>query len=226
MTHRPIFLGFVLATAWICLEAQSHAEPILGSQVSGGLFFGNDAPNWFDSANARVPSGFLNSSGPPNVTIAAASIEFGFRDALPNPMNRNTADFTGTQLIVIDTIQGTSARFRMVFTDAAFLGATLTELSDTFPNGGVNGILSGDTITLTWAGTGGVPAFTPFTKGTPFTVVFDLTPAPSASPPTGAADIASAPEPTSLLLFGGVVLGAAAVLRKRIRRKSIVHFDQ
>jgi hypothetical protein len=213
MKHRISCFRLLLTLSAICIAGTHlHAAPILGSQVTGELVFGVDARNWFDKANGNVPSGFLNSSGATTVAISGSAVEFSHRDGInaATAQNWNTADFTGNQLIITDIIQGRSKNLQMIFTDEAFVGATLTELSDSFPNGGVTAILDGSTIKLTWAGT----SVTTFTT---FKAVFDLAPGsaqPNVPPPANA--VAHAPEPASIVLVGSALLGAIVFSRRRV----------
>lgn len=171
----------------------AKASPILGSQVTGTINFGGPGTNYFDPVNGFVPAGFLNTAGP-TVTIADPAVEFGFEDGA----NRDTADFTGTQLIITDLVKSGAANWTMTFQDSAFVGATLTEISDNFPTGGLTATLVGDTITVTWAGTN--------TPGN-FTGVFDLAPA-------------AVPEPSTIAAFG--LLGACGLVYVRRRTKAVV----
>lgn len=139
---------------------------LLGSTVTGSLKFGGGANNYFDPVQGYVPAGFLNTSSP-TVVIAEPAIEFGFQDG----SNRDTANFTDTQLIVTDTVFSGAGDWIMSFTSAAFSSMTIAEISDTFPNGGVTGSLTGNSIKLSWAGTNSA-------IGT-VTVTFSLVPEPA-----------------------------------------------
>jgi hypothetical protein len=111
--------------------------------------------------------------------------EFGFLDGF----NRDTADFTGTTLMVRDESVGGAADWKMTFTNLGFAG--VTEIADTFPSGGVNAVLNGDTLTLTWAGT--------FTPGD-FRAAFEL---------------ASIPEPAPTAMAGLLFVGAVGYAIRR-----------
>ena len=124
-----------------------RAATLVGTQVSGALNFAGYMANYFDPVNGRVPAGYLNAAGS-TVTISSSAVEFGFADGTTTI----TAEFTGTQLIVADQPLSTAQYnpIEMVFTNAAF--TNLAAVSDTFPNGGLTGSLSGSVITLNWAG--------------------------------------------------------------------------
>ncbi len=162
---------------------------ILGTQVTGTLNFpALGGLNYFDPANRSVPSGFLNAAGP-TVTIAEPAIEFGFQDFA----NRDTANFTDTQLIVTDIVSFGAAPFFMTFTDAAFTDLSL--VSSNFP--GLTGSISGNVITISSSRN--------FTRGT-YTAIFNV----NAS--------AAVPEPSSLALTASAAaLGFATWIRRRKR---------
>ena len=159
MKHCSTCFRSILTLSAICIAGTHlHAAPIVGSQVTGELYFGNDTPNWFGpvpTKGYKPPSGFLNSTGQTTVTIGASAIEFGYRDGASDAtfINRFSIDFTQTQLIITDTMQGRSKNLEMVFTSEAFVGATLTERSDSFPNGGVTAILESNRAQAPHTGT-------------------------------------------------------------------------
>lgn len=131
----------------------------------------------------------MNSAGT-TVTISGSAIEFGYKDFA----NTDSADFTGSQLIVTDisVFGGLYNAWTMTLTDTVF--ASLSKVSDNFVNGGVTGTLVGDVLTVSWAG-GSLDAGT-VTLQAVFNVV-------------------SIPEPTTIALAG---LGAAALMIARRRR--------
>lgn len=115
---------------------------LVGTSVTGNMNIGGT--NYFDPAQGYVPAGYGNSSpGTTTVTIATPLVEFGFQDGA----NLDTADFTDSTLTLTDVSNSASIGITYSFTDSAFAGLTLTEISDTFP-GGVGASLVGDTITL------------------------------------------------------------------------------
>ncbi len=147
-----------------------NAAPLVGSSVSGALYFSGGSTNLFDPAQGFVPvSGYLNIAGT-TVTISNSAVEFGFDDG----GNRDSADFSSTQLKVSDLVEvaaGPSFPFQMTFTDTAFKGARFTSVSDNFP---LTYSLAGDVLTLNYAG-GTV------TTGETLDAVFSFTPSPEPS---------------------------------------------
>jgi hypothetical protein len=124
-----------------------RAATLVGTQVTGVLDFTGYMLNYFDPANGLVPAGFLNTAGT-NVTVSSTAVEFGYSDGTTTI----TADFTGTQLTVTDypLRTGQFNPLQMVFTNSVF--TNLSAAADSFPNGGLSGSLSGQVITLQWAG--------------------------------------------------------------------------
>jgi hypothetical protein len=122
---------------------------LVGTQVAGGLYFGGGAQNSFDPAQSRfVPAGYLNTNGI-TVTISSNAVEYGYSDGTV----LLTADFTGTQLIVTDHVMLTGAHYNaieLVFSNTAF--SSLSKAADSFPYSGMTSSLSGNVITLDWAG--------------------------------------------------------------------------
>ena len=142
---------------------------LLGTQVTGAMLIGGGPPNYFDPTFGYVngpygtfPGGSLNAAGT-TVTISSSAIEFGFMDGA----NTDSADFTGSQLILTDVSLGGSVGITYTFTDTAFAG--LSKVSDNFLGGGITGVLSGNTITLT------MPAFN---TGGNYQAIFNVTPVP------------------------------------------------
>jgi len=183
----------MIAAAGLLLTAiPSSAAPILlGTQVTGSINFGGPGPNYYNSSNGYVPAGCQNSGlGSPTVTIVDPTTEFCFLDGA----NRDNAQFTDTTITITDEMFGSGAsNWIQVFTDAAFVGLTITELSDNFPNGGVNLAHVGNQLTFTWAGADGAGNFA---------AVYQTA--------------AAVAEPAPLSLLGVVV--AAARLRARRRK--------
>lgn len=187
-------LGLAAVAGVLATAAPANAQ-LLGSQVTGSLNFNGGANNFFDPANGFVPGGFLNTAGP-TVTIAEPAVEFGFDDGA----NLDTANFTATQLIIRDVVNGAGASpWSMTFISTAFLGATLVEDSDSFPTGGATASLVGDTITVNWAG---LPE-----GAADFSAVYNIRFAGGAA----------APEPGSLALLGAGLGMAGLVARRRGR---------
>lgn len=186
--HAPTFL-VICAVAAVYPQGTAHAQ-LLGASVNGSMQFAGAGVNYFDPANGFVPAGFSNTAPGTNVvTIAEPAIEFGFDD----DSNRNTANFTGSTLTLTDQASpgiNTSVTYR--FSSAVFVGLSLSELSDTFENGGATGTLVGDTITIV----------TPqFVSGGTFTAVYSLT--------------AAAPEPGTLAQLALGIFAGGIILRQR-----------
>jgi len=180
-------VGMVIAAvALLGMPAGTARADLIGTQVTGSLKFGSDPNNYFDPMNGFVPSGFLNRTSGTTVTIAEPAVEFGFNDTA----NRYTANFTGTQLIITDSVflGGPNSPVHMTFTDPAFAGFDFSRTSDNFP-GGATSSLSGTTLTIEIQGAS-------VSTGQTFQAIF------------GHAANNTVPEPTSLALFG---LGAVAV---------------
>jgi hypothetical protein len=128
---------------------------LLGTSVNGKLEFSGNPNNYFDPVNGFVPAGVGNVAS--TTVLIGAGVEFGFFDGA----NRDTADFSDFGLLVTDIASTTfgAGAWRMTFINPAFIGLTLTEVSDTFPNaGGVAASLSGNTLILNFAGSTAAPA--------------------------------------------------------------------
>jgi hypothetical protein len=184
---KKAFGVLAVAIGMVVVSAKPADASLIGLSVLGEINFGGPGPNFFDPANGFVPAGFLNTASA-TVVIADPAQEFGFQDGA----NRDTADFTGTQLIVTDQVFTGAANWIMRFTSAGFAGARLTELVDSFPSGGVTATVVGNVITLTWAGTNAPGSF------------------------RAVYDVAAVPEPGTMLLVGS---GLAAALRARRRAR-------
>jgi hypothetical protein len=130
---------FALITVLALVNGPSHAVAWIGSNVTGGLFFGGGSTNYFDPANGFVPSsGYSNTVGA-TVTVANPTIEFGFNDNA----NLDTVNVTQNQIIITDVSQGGASPLRITLTDAAFTGLTLD--SNTF---GGSFSFTGNTLTF------------------------------------------------------------------------------
>ncbi len=152
--------------------------------------FGANPLNYYDPVNGGVPAGFGNSSGQP-VTIGAIT-EFGYQDGA----NRDTADFSNTQLTIRDEVFTSAAPWQQTFTlvgGPAF--SSLNLVSDAFIPG-LTFSLNAGTIQLNWAGTNGP---------NDFTAVFDV----------GAGAVVPEPASWALMIGGFGLMGAA--LRRRTR---------
>src|SRR5208282_5989777 len=130
------------AVGIVLVMSQPARATLIGSQVTGALYFVGFPQNYFDPVNGHVPAGYLNVAGT-TVTISSNAVEYGFADGTATI----TADFTGMQLTITDIPQFTAHYnpLQMVFTNSAF--SNLATVSDSFPNGGMTGSLSGGVIT-------------------------------------------------------------------------------
>lgn len=169
----------------LTISATGWASLLLGTQVTGDMNLGGT--NYFDPANGFVPAGYGNSDpGGITVTIGDPLIEFGYEDGA----NTNTVDFTDTGFTLQDVSLSNSIAFPYTFTDNAFNGLILAEISDNFP-GGIGFSLVGNTITLNFAGLSN--------PGT-YTATYSLT---------------ATPEPQSMVMVGAALLLVGLVIRKR-----------
>lgn len=183
----------ILALAAAVLVSGSvYGIDLTGTTVTGTLRFDPNPINYFDPVQGYVPLGYANSSSA-TITIALGGSTFGFQDG----SNIDTAYFNGNVLRVTDDVISGASNWTMTFTDTAFTGTAMTPISDNFVNGGVNGSIAGDVITLTWAG---IPEGSAL-----YTAVFTVNPA-------------SAPDGGSTVALLGLALGAFAMLRRRFCR--------
>jgi len=145
--RRIRILTFAATFILAAIGGRVEASALVGTQVTGALYFAGYSLDFFDPVNGRVPAGFLNAAGTA-VIISSNAVEFGYDDGTATI----TADFTDTQLTVTDSSH-TKASYnpiQIVLTDPAF--AALAKVSDGFPNGGLAASLSAGVITLHWAG--------------------------------------------------------------------------
>jgi PEP-CTERM motif len=197
MSNGKVSLALLAGMFVILAMALPAKADLIGTSVTGSLqFITPGTPNYFNPANGFVPAGYLNAAGP-TVAISSTGTEFGFADLI----NTDTVNFTGSTLTVTDKVLFGAANWIMTFTDTAFTGLNLVQNSDTFIPGGVTGVLSGDTITLDWAGTLGSGLMT---------TTFSLTPRTTATP-----------EPSSFLMLGVGLLGLLALGRSRFAFNSV-----
>jgi hypothetical protein len=132
---------------YLLTGAPLWAASLVGTQVSGALYFIGYDKNFFDPVNGGVPAGYLNHSGT-TVTISSNAVEYGYADSTATI----TADFTNMQVTVTDHSLNTANynAIELVFTNSAF--SNLLAGTNSFPNGGMSASLDGDVLTLDWAG--------------------------------------------------------------------------
>jgi hypothetical protein len=138
-------VAFALAAA-LAAAAPAHAS-LVGASVTGSMQINGGGLNYFDPANGFVPNGFLNKTSGTTVTISTSQTEFGFQDSI----NFDTVNFTDNGFTLTDISNVGSAPITYKFTSNAFLGLSLTELSDNFLAGGANATLVGNLLTITTA---------------------------------------------------------------------------
>jgi hypothetical protein len=177
----------------VFFNTASQAAVVIGSSVTGGLFFSGKTINQFDPANGNVPTGFSNTSpGGPTVAVAEPAIEFGFNDTA----NFDTVNITATQIIITDVRTAESASlasgspFKITLTDTSFPDG-ITQLSNSFDSSAFT--LSGSTFTFNSFGT---------SKPATYTAVFGFA--------------AAVPEPSTwaMLLLGFAGIGFMAYRQK------------
>jgi hypothetical protein len=207
----------VFALVLIALSAQSLHADLIGTSVSGSLYYTYTGPapaygtvvsyNLYDpsSYSNAVPSIYGNYAGPNNITIGSAT-EFGYEDT---SLLIITSDFTDSALTITETCQwaygcGVFGDL-FTFTDPAFTNLTL--LSD--PSNFIESYsLIGDTMTIR-ADSPTLYLTSRILYGTD-TAVFSIDPTPS-----------TVPEPGSLVLLSTGVLATLGFARfKNLAKKS------
>src|SRR5262245_40357704 len=163
MKSKSSFL-LMAATAVGLVNASPAMADLIGTSVSGVLQFNGGGPNFFDQANGFVPAGFGNSApNSPNNVVIGSGTEFGFADGA----NTDTANFTGSQLILTDISGPGQAPAVFTFSNTAFAGAAISLQSSNFPVT-ITETLVGNVLTLS------TPVYN--TGGT-FVATFNITPA-------------------------------------------------
>jgi hypothetical protein len=167
-TLRGLFFFGLLA----CLAPLSQAS-LIGTTVTGVMnVAGDPTDNWYDPANGFVPTtGYQNSasnSNSPTVTIVGGN-EFGYNDGF----NLDVTSFGAGGFMVTDSVEsgGSNIAMTFTFTDTAFSGAGISEVSSTFS--GLTYGIAGDVITVN------IPA-ADVTAGNTLSASFVLTPEPSS----------------------------------------------
>ena len=169
------------------LAAAAHAQ-LLGTSMTGSLKLNGGSTNYFDPGNGQVPAGFLNTTQGMTVTVAEPAIEFGYADSSGSKSVNAAASLI--TLTSTESASNVAGPFVVDLTDAALLGATITQATNTFP--GLTFSLVGNKLTIN------APSAT--SKGTR-TATFDVKAAPVPEPATCAA----------------LAAGALALLRRRRR---------
>lgn len=201
-----------LAVGMLCLGSSAQADTLLGTSVNGSLQYSGSSINYFAPTNGEVPtSGYGNSSGT-TVTIANPLIEFGAEGSMLGVNeDLDTADFTDTSLTISDKCQfdgcTSNNTFTMTFVDAAFIGLTVTKVSDTFVKGDTYSLV-GDTLTVTV--TGAPPSFP---EGQTDSAVYDFT---SSSGSSGSGGSTGTPEPSSLVMLAAGLAGLLGLSLKKL----------
>lgn len=190
MTRR--LAPFALLTALLTVPILAWADGLTGTTVAGQFNIGGAPTNYFDPSNGFVPSGFQNDAG--STVVINGNPTFGFNDSF----NFDQANFTNGTLTISDLDQPSAGalNWEMVFTDSAFAGASVSNVSDTFDNGGLSFNLVGDALTVTWV-------------GDTLRSDFDF---------SATYNIKTVPEPSSLTLLGISLVGliGATLLKKRV----------
>lgn len=190
----PTLLLKALAAAALAFAPVLATAGVLGTSVTGGLYFGANPINYFNSAQGYVPAGCQNSNAASaTVVVVDPAAEFCFEDTA----NRDTAQFTDNTLTITDVVISPAANWRMTFAFAPNTVFNVTETSDMFVNGGINYTFADNVLTLTWAGTA--------SSGLNLSAQYAL----QAVPPVGV------PEPAPLALLALALLAIAAVRRRR-----------
>lgn len=184
----------LIAAAALVLSPALASAGVLGTTVTGGMYFGSNTNNYFNSSLGWVPGGCQNSgAGSASVVVVDPTAEFCFADGA----NTNTAQFTDTTLSVTDLVTGGAINWKMTFAFAPNTVLGVTETSDSFNNGGVNYSFVNDILTLTWAGTS--------SGGLNLNAMYTLRAAPTND----------VPEPAPLALVALALLAAGAARYKR-----------
>jgi hypothetical protein len=169
---------------------------VLGTTVTGGMYFNGGSDNYFNSSLGYVPGGCQNSgAGTASVVVVNPAVEFCIADA----SNTNTAQFTNDTLSVTDLVRaGGASPWKMTFAFAPNTVLGVSETSDFFNNGGLSYSFANDMLILNWAGTGSI--------NLNLNAQYALQIAPTNA----------VPEPTSvaLLSLGVLAFGAARFKRK------------
>lgn len=136
----------LLGASLVAMAAPAHAS-LIGMTVNGSINFGGGGINYYDPANGFVPGGYGNTGGLP--VVIGAGTEFGFQDGA----NRDTADFTGTQLIINDVVFSNATNWTQRF---SLVGPNqFNSLSLAFDGftPGLTWSLNAGVIEINWAGT-------------------------------------------------------------------------
>lgn len=140
--------GLLAALVWVAAAATPTRADLVGANVTGVFQVGGSGLNYFDAVNGFVPPGYLNSGPGSHTTVAisVSQVEFGYQDS----SNLITANFGVDSLVLINVSSGRTTPLSFTFTSAAFVGLSLSKLSDSFPTG-VTASLVDDRLTITTA---------------------------------------------------------------------------
>jgi hypothetical protein len=151
LVMRKVLLAVAVACGLGAVGFPAQAQ-LLGTTVTGTLVFPDVLPdtNLYDPNDGfgLNPAGFDDEkANSPTVTIDD-NPEFGYSDG----DSFITADFTDNTLTLTDAVTDVFITdWVQTFTDLAFTGALFSEASDGF-SPAISASLSGDTITVDWAG--------------------------------------------------------------------------
>lgn len=147
------------------------------------------------TGSLTFPGSGANAFNPSTTTIVYPGVEFGYADVF----NRISANFGSLDLEITDQSlsPGTNNPEQFVFMDSAFVGLSLVPGSNNYPVGFTSSLV-GNTLTIN------APAELLGTAT--YQAEFAFSPA-------------AAPEPSSYLLFGTLLLGLTPVIRRQLRSR-------
>ena len=144
METRNKLLGTLVMAAvasFICGTANA-------TDITGSIYFnGGFTTNGYAPQDGGVPPGYGNETS--NTVTVGPGVEFGFQDVY----NRDTADFTGSTLVLEDTVLSVGAspwQQTFVSSTPGYFDGVALESSSFSPD--ISYSLAGDTLTVDWAG--------------------------------------------------------------------------